>query len=352
MRMARRLTAALLVGSLACTAAACGGGTAQGDGERPKFGFLMYSSQQYASKFEQRGFEEAARRLGAEPIVQYAQADPEAQSDQVDQMITSGVSAVVITAVNGGTACSLVRKLQQADIKVIAEKFNIPDCEVDYLIQRDDHAVGLATAEHAVKQVPRGNYVIVSGDEATPVAQIDTEAYMEVLQPKIDTGDIKLVSQRFNANWSTDAALEQVEQALTANGNRIDAILANNDEMAMSALQAVRAQGLAGKVYISGQDADLANVRAMLDGEISYSSWTRWVDFGRLAAEAAHALTTGGPLPDGTEKVSNGDIEVDGKLMPVVDITPETLPEWLCGERFYPIEDVYKGIDGVEPPSC
>ncbi len=345
------LAASLVSGAVALSA--CGGGAdAGGSGEGPKIGYLMYSSQQNAAKFEQRGFEEEARRLGAEPIVQYAQADAAVQRDQVDQMITSGVDAVVLTAVNGGTACGLVRNMQQAGIKLIAEKFNIPDCEVDYLIQRDDRAVGEAAARAALEAAPKGNYVIVSGDEATPVAQVNTEAYLDVLKPAIEAGDVRVVSRRFNAGWSPDRALEQVEQALTANRNDIAAILVNNDEMAMSALQAVRGQGLEGKVFISGQDADLPNVRAMLSDEISYSSWTRWLDFGELAAQAAVALVDGAELPDGTTKIANGDLEVDGKLMPVIDITKENVPDWLCEERFHPIDEVYEGLDGLTPPSC
>lgn len=365
MRASRIAIAVLLAAIMGIAVTACGnsggssGGTEgsgssenSGDGSGLKIGFLMYSSQQYASKFEQKGFEEKAHELGAEPLVQYAQADPAVQREQVEQMITNGVNAVVITAVDEGTACAQVREMQQAGIKVVAEKFPIADCEVEYLIQRDDHEVGIVTGEHALKEVPEGNYVIVSGDQATPVAVVDTKAYMEVLQPAIDAGKIKVVSQRYNTGWAPEKALEQVEQALTANSDEVAAILANNDEMALAALEAVRAQGLTGKVYISGQDADLANVQAILNEEMAFTTWTRWLDFGTLAAEASVALSEGTALPKGTETISNGSVEVPGQLMPIVEITKESIPGWLCTEKFYPVNEVYAGVKGAKPPKC
>jgi D-xylose transport system substrate-binding protein len=319
-----------------------------------KLAFILFDSKEYRQQFDQRAFEQQVAAQGDTAIVQSSQGDATIQKGQVEQLITQGVDAVALWPADPGTACSLVKELQAAKIKVIDYNFKIPNCQADYLLERDNVAVGVVTAQAALKAVPKGNYVIVSGDQGTNVAVDDTNGYMQVLKPSIDRGDIKIVNQQWNQNWSSDSALTQVEQALTANKNNVQAILANNDPMGMSALQAVKAQGLAGKVYISGQDADLDFVREMVIGDTSYSNWTIFQDMGKSAAIATRALVTGSALPDGTVQLENGNVKVPGKLIGTFGVTKKTLPEWLCTYKFYSVEDVYakSGIDRAQWPTC
>jgi D-xylose transport system substrate-binding protein len=319
-----------------------------------KLAFILFDSKEYRQQFDQRAFEEQVAAQGDVAIVQSSQGDATIQKGQVEQLITQKVDAVALWPADPGTACALVKELQDADIKVINYNFKIPNCASDYLLQRDNVAVGVATAEAALKAVPKGNYVIVSGDQGTNVAVDDTAGYMQVLQPAIDRGDIKIVNQQWNTGWSSDSALTQVEQALTANQNDVQAILANNDPMGMAALQAVKGQGLAGKVYISGQDADLDYVQEMVAGNTSYSNWTIFQDMGKSAAIAARALATGGALPEGTVQLENGDVTLPGRLIGTFGVTKETLPEWLCKYKFYSVTDVYgkSGVDQSQWPKC
>jgi D-xylose transport system substrate-binding protein len=340
---ASRTRLGLILGT--ATAALLAMAASQAAADQLKLAFILFDSKEYRQQFDQAAFEAQVAAQGDIAIVQSSQGDATIQKGQVEQLITQQVDAVALWPADPGTACSLVRELQDAGIKVINYNFRIPDCASDYLLQRDNVAVGLATAEAALKAVPKGNYVIVSGDQGTNVAVDDTNGYMQVLQPAIDAGDIKIVSQQWNQNWSSDSALTQVEQALTANNNDVQAILANNDPMGMAALQAVKNQGLAGKVYISGQDADLDYVREMVAGNTSYSNWTIFQDMGTAAAIAARALVTGGELPEGTVQIENGSVTVPGKNIGTFGVTRETLPEWLCTYKFYSVEDVYGKSD-------
>ncbi|MDR8085448.1 substrate-binding domain-containing protein, partial [Acinetobacter baumannii] len=85
-------------------------------------------------------------------------------------------------------------------------------------------------------------------------AKMLREGQMKVLQPLIDKGDIEVVGRQWVKDWSPSEAMSIVENALTANGNRIDAVVASNDATAGGAIQALAAQKLAGKVPVSGQD--------------------------------------------------------------------------------------------------
>jgi D-xylose transport system substrate-binding protein len=110
------------------------------------------------------------------------------------------------------------------------------------------------------------------------------EGQMKVLKPFIDKGDIKIVGQQWVKDWSATEALSIVENALTANGNKIDAIVASNDGTAGGAIQALAAQKLAGKVPVSGQDADLAAVKRVIAGT---QSMTVYKPLKTIASEAA-----------------------------------------------------------------
>lgn len=353
LRIAGLLAAGALVAS-ACSASSSTPAPGAAGGKPLKLAFVLFDSKEYRQQFDQHAFELQAANQGDIPLTQFSQGDASIQKSQVEQLITQKVDAVALWPADPGTACSLVQELHAANIKVIDYNFQIPNCQVDYLLERDNLQVGIQTAQAALQAVPKGNYLIVSGDQGHNVAQDDTKGYMQVLQPSIDKGDIKIVGQQWNQNWSTDTALTQVTQALTANNNNIQAILSNNDPMAMSALQAVKAQGLQGKVYISGQDADLDFVIEMVKGNTTYSNWTIFQDMGKAAAEAEHALVTGSALPDGTVQLDNGNVKVPGKIIAAMGVTKASLNSWLCQYQFYSISAVYggAGVDKSSWPTC
>jgi D-xylose transport system substrate-binding protein len=113
---------------------------------------------------------------------------------------------------------------------------------------------------------PKGNYYLLGGAPTDNNAKMLREGQMKVLQPLADKGDIKIVGKQWVKDWSASEALAIVENALTANGNKIDAVVASNDATAGGAIQALAAQKLAARCRVSGQDADLAAVKRVIAG--------------------------------------------------------------------------------------
>jgi ABC-type xylose transport system substrate-binding protein len=93
----------------------------------------------------------------------------------------------------------------------------------------------------------------------------EDQGQMKVIQAAVDSGKIKIVGSQWVPEWSPTTAMSIMENALTAANNKIDAVVASNDGTAGGAIQALAAQNLAGKVPISGQDADLAAVNQIID---------------------------------------------------------------------------------------
>jgi D-xylose transport system substrate-binding protein len=161
---------------------------------------------------------------------------------------------------------------------------------------------------------------------------------MKVLQPAIDKGDIKIVGQQWVKEWNPTEALSIVENALTRNNNKIDAIVASNDATAGGAIQALAAQKLAGKVPISGQDADLAAVKRVIDGT---QTMTVYKPLKLIATEAAKLSVqlARNEKPTYSSQYDNGSKKVDTILLTPTPLTKANI-DLLEKDGFYTKEQI------------
>ena len=97
------------------------------------------------------------------------------------------------------------------------------------------------------------------------------QGQMEIVQPYVDKGIIKIVADQWVDNWDAANANKIMENILTAQQNKIDAVVASNDGTALGALQAMKAQKLGGIVPISGQDATADGCNTIVKGELTVS---------------------------------------------------------------------------------
>jgi D-xylose transport system substrate-binding protein len=150
------------------------------------------------------------------------------------------------------------------------------------------------------------------------------QGQLKVLQPAIDRGDIKVVGSQWVPEWSASAALGIVENALTANNNKIDAVVASNDGTAGGAIQALAAQKLAGKVPVSGQDADLAAVKRVIAGT---QTMTVYKPLKLIASEAAQLAVSlaKGEKPKFNAQYDNGKKKVDTVLLQPTPLTKDNV---------------------------
>ena len=154
----------------------------------------------------------------------------------------------------------------------------------------DNKGVGRLEAEEIFKRVPKGRYVIVKGSSTDANADFLREGFEEVIGAAVASGDIEIVSETYTDNWDPANAQATMEQVLSAEGNKIDAVLAQNDGMAGGVIAALAAQGLAGKVPVSGQDAEQAALNRVALGTQSLTVWKDARELGKSAGESALAL--------------------------------------------------------------
>ena len=150
---------------------------------------------------------------------------------------------------------------------------------------------------------------------------------MSVIQGAVDSGDIKIVGESFSDGWKPENAQKNMEQILTANDNKVDAVLAQNDGMAGGVVAALSAQGLV--IPVGGQDGDLAAINRVARGTQTVSVWKNATDLGKAAGEIASALAGGAALDSiaGATKFSGGEkgVEMNAILLNPTPLTKDNL---------------------------
>ena len=243
------------------------------DPKKIGFEFATFTVPRYV-KLDLPAFQKAVAAAGYSTVSLQADSKVDRQMNDVQNLLSQQVGSLTLMAVTAESGIGLTRQCKQAGIPVIAYNQEIPSPDVAAYVARDNVAVGVMMtkgAEAFLGGKLKGNFVIVSGHPGDGVALGITKGYLQTLKPAIDRGDVKVISQEYNEGWDPESARKQVENALTRTNNNIQAVLCNNDGMAGGAIAALRAQGLAGKVYVCGLDATNEACRSILLGEQAMS---------------------------------------------------------------------------------
>src|SRR5205823_4351158 len=157
----------------------------------------------------------------------------------------------------------------------------------------DNVEVGRMEARAVFGNMPRGNYVIIKGNKADANADFLRGGYNDVIGNAVNAGDIKIVGETYTDNWDPSKAQTEMEQFLTQNENKVDAVLVENDGMAGGAVSALAGQGLAGRVPVSGQDGDAPALNRVALGLQTVDVWKDARMLGKTAGESAVQLCGG-----------------------------------------------------------
>jgi len=274
--------------------AACGGTTPSGGGASAAAGCTVgvswnnYQEERWA-KWDEPAIKAAISAGGGKYISNDAKSSAETQASNVDNLISQGAKVVIILAQDGTAIKPAVAKSIQNGVPVIAYDRLIEDPKALY-ITFDNVLVGKLEAEAVFKAKPKGNYAIIKGNKADANADFLRSGMEQVIGAAVKSGDIKIVGETYTDNWDPSKAQSNMEQILTANKNQVDAVLSENDGMAGGVIAALQAQGLAGKVPVSGQDGDKAALNRVALGTQTVDVWKDARMLGKSAGEAAMQL--------------------------------------------------------------
>ena len=317
-----RLVAALIAAGLALFAAA----PAQAKGKIVGVSWSNFQEERW--KIDEAAIRAAIAASGDKYISADAQSSAQKQLTDIESLIAQGANALIILAQDASAAAPAVQKAVDEGIAVIGYDRLIENPNAFY-ITFDNKEVGRMQARAVFAVKPAGNYAFIKGSSADPNADFLYSGQIEVLGAAIKDGKIKKVGEAYTDGWLPANAQRNMEQFLTANQNKVDAVVASNDGTAGGAIAALAAQGMAGSVPVSGQDGDHAALNRVALGTQTASVWKDARLLGRTAGESAMALakgTKGAALPsvrtwsDGPRKVPMTSI-----LLTPVPITKDNL---------------------------
>lgn len=294
---------------------------------------------------------------GYEVIAQGAASNSKTQNDQIENMVTQGVGSIIIVAEDGAAAATAVDSATKAGVPCIAYDRLIKSSKIAAYISFDNVEVGRQQAKGILKVKDKGNFLLLGGSPTDNNAVLFRNGQMEVLKPLIDKGDIKIVGDQWVENWDAATAMKKMENMLTAVENKVVAVVASNDGTALGALQAMKAQKLAGKVPISGQDATGPGCRSIVEGELTMTVFKDVRELTPMAVDMAIKLANKQAI-EGLKDFSLAELTLDEKLqgnvpckfLKVAAIDKSNVYDVIVKSGFQKWDEVYAGTPEAQRP--
>lgn len=283
------------------------------------------------------------KRAREKNIMLKFQADantPAEQASQVENLISQGIDILILAPVDLLAAANLVEKAHKAGIKVVAYDRLIKNSDLDLFVSYNNVNIGELQGRFLTLKVPKGNYIILSGGPTDYNSKLIKEGAMEYIKPLVTINNVKIVTDEEVDNWDPKIAYKIVKDSLIANNNNIDAILAPNDAIAGAVIQALKEQCLAGKVAVTGQDAELSAVKRIIEGTQSMTVFADIREEAATAIDAAINLATGEPI-DINATINNGKIDVPSILITPISVDKNNVYEVLVKSGYYEPSQIY-----------
>ena len=263
---------------------------ASGSDDQITIGVTMKFDDLWLTTLRDAMSEYAATQPGVELVMVDSKEDVATQLGQVENFVAQQVDAIIVIAANTDAADPMTKAAQDAGIPLVYVNrlpSNLPE-GISYVGSESIQA-GIMQAEWIAEQLGgKGNVVIMNGDLAQEAAQKRTEGEKQVFAKY---PDIKIIRED-TGNWSRDQGLALMENWL-ASGDQIDAVAANNDEMAIGALQAIEAAGQLGNIIVGGVDASPDALQEMDKGRLDVTVFQNAKGQGEGGIKVAIALAKG-----------------------------------------------------------
>ncbi len=308
-----------------------------------KIGFSIEAMNGERWQTDLDAFQTRAKQLGAEVITADAKGNDDLQFQQVQDMIKAGIKTLVLLPHDATKAARMVDAAKAAHVRVICYDRLVQNRGVDLYITFDRVAIGTMQAEYLVQRAPKGNYVLIAGSPNDEGAQALHDAQMKVLRPYIDRGDIHLVGDNYIKDWLPSAAYLFTLTAINSSHSDIAAVLASNDGMAGGAIQALAEHNLAGKVLVSGQDADLAAIIAIAQGTQSMTVYKPITNQAVTAAEEAVRLAKG-EKPHANGTITTSTTNIPNILLQPVLVTKDNIKSTVVKDGFQTLARINQGL--------
>lgn len=328
-----------------------------------KIGFLLETYDVARWARDEKYFKEKAKSLGAEVISAIANGDQDKQNQQADTFLTQGVNVLVVVPKDLKTAARIIKSAHEKNVPVVAYDRLIMNCDLDVYITFDNEKVGYMQAKGVLEKVPEGNYILLGGAATDNNAKLLRTGQLKAIEEheKATGKKINILSDAFLDNWDKEEARRRISNMLTkfkAEGKEVNAIVASNDGTAGGAIAALKAEGLDGKVAISGQDAELAACQRIMEGTQTITVYKPVRRLAEASAEIAVRLAQGKKPYEVIKEMgyqanylNNGSIEIPALFLEPLFVTKENMVDTVIADEWHPMEKVFANIPKEQWPS-
>ncbi|PTN10379.1 xylose-binding protein [Mangrovibacterium marinum] len=310
--------------------------------QKPQIGLLMDTTARERWVKDRDAFVEKIEENKGSVIVKVADSDPDLQFQQGLELINQGVDVLVIIPVDMVVAAGIVKMAKNQNIPVISYDRLIRDAEIDFFVSTDAIDIGEKQAKFLTTIAPAGNYALIGGPTSDNNSYQLYLGWMNILQPLVDRGDIKIVGSKFVDHWDSEDGYEMIKSIIDS-GETIDAIIAGNDALAEGAIQELKEAGLAGKVLVAGQDADISAIRNIILGDQTITVYKPVVSMAYNAADAAIKMAKGKtPTDNMSFTVNNGNHLVPAILLNGQVVNKQNIRMTVVSEGFVEEQEIFE----------
>ncbi|MCC9206240.1 multiple monosaccharide ABC transporter substrate-binding protein [Arthrobacter sp. zg-Y769] len=291
--------------------------------------------------------------------LQYADNKTDQQISQIQNQVAGGAKILVVAAIDGETLGPTLEDAKGQDVQIIAYDRLINGTEaVDYYATFDNYKVGQLQGEFIEEQLGLAegegpfNLEPFAGSPDDNNASFFFSGAWDVLLPYVESGQLVVPSGKSpasNDEWtsigilgweSADAQAEMDNrlQSFYTGGEKVDVVLSPNDSLALgieASLDAAGYQPGSDWPLITGQDGDVANVKAMLEDRQSMTVWKDTRELGTQVETMIDALVAGEDVEvNDTETYNNGVLVVPTYILDPVVVTKDTVESQLVDSGF------------------
>lgn len=270
------------------------------------------------------GIQEQADAAGLSVQIEDAQNDVAKQLDQINNFIASGVDAIVVNPVDTSATQAMTDAAAAAGVPLVyvnRQPINVdtlPDNQA-FVASNESESSRQGFIEQCNQWAAAGktevNVYVMQGELSNQAAVQRTQNYSDVIDAGECAVTVNVIDQQ-TANWSRDQAQSLMTNWLST-GAPFDGLLANNDEMALGAIQAMKAAGISmDDVIVSGVDATQDALASMQAGELDITV------FQNAAAQGGGAL-------DAAVRLSKGEAVDQKVFVPFELVTPANIDQYL-----------------------
>ena len=291
-------------------------------------------------------FVSMAKELGAEVNIQNANGDVEEQIRQIEYFIKKKVDAIVIICIDSDALKDTVKKAKDAGIIVVSYDRLIENADTDIYISFENEKVGSMMAQSLVDVgLSGGKVVMLGGSTADYNVSIVEDAFQNVCEKN----NIQILDSYHADGWLAELAGEYVREHMEII-SQADAIMCGNDDLASQVVPVLAENRLAGKIYVTGQDADLQACQRIVEGTQLMTVYKPVERLAQKAAECTVALVKGEELPvSQVGWINDGTYDIKYVGLEPFCVTENNIDTIIIESGFHLKEDVYLNVPSKMP---